>query len=125
MSCTSAALAVAFCRVRSVTTFRRAGAHDTKKTRGFCALDTVHDEDGPVMLAKKLSSVDSELPTRPIHPRPSPTLEPVTPVRTHLLLVRSPSPTPRGLAWARRGQGPGFDATRLQTMLRLERLNLG
>jgi hypothetical protein len=77
------------------------------------------------MLAKKLSSADSELPTRPIHPRPSPVLEPVIPVRTHLLLVRSPSPTPRSLAWARRGQSAEFDATRLQTMLRLERLNLG
>ena len=75
------------------------------------------------MLAKKISIPDSELPTRPIQARP--VLEPVAPVRTHLLLVRSPSPTPRSLAWARRGAAPGFDATGLQSMLRLERLNLG
>ena len=77
------------------------------------------------MLAKKLSSSDSELPTRPVNVRPDTHFEQVPPLRTHLLLVRSPSPTPRSLAWARRGAVAGLDAPRLQSMLRLERLNLG
>ncbi|HKY34336.1 MAG TPA: hypothetical protein VJN18_00220 [Polyangiaceae bacterium] len=66
--------------------------------------------------------VDSE---RSIHARAERSFEPVASARTHLLLVHSPSPTPRGLAWARRGGAPAFDAAGLQSMLRLERLNLG
>jgi hypothetical protein len=76
------------------------------------------------MLAKKHSNSDSELPTRPLNARPA-RFEGVPSARTHLMLVRSPQPTPRSLAWARREGTQGFDATRLQSMLRLERLNLG
>lgn len=75
------------------------------------------------MLAKKLSKSNSELPTRPNNPRP-PRFEAVPAGRTHLMLVRAPSPTPRSLAWARR-DGATVDASRLESMLRLERLNLG
>jgi hypothetical protein len=46
-------------------------------------------------------------------------------VSTHLLLVSSPAPTPRSLAWVRRAGTAPVDATTLQSMLRLERLNLG
>jgi hypothetical protein len=83
------------------------------------------DEDWGVMLAKKFSSSPSDIPTRRFNARPSRPLEPVPASRTHLLLVQSPAPTPRGLAWARRGDDLALDATGLQTMLRLERLNLG
>lgn len=74
------------------------------------------------MLAKKLIRPDSELPTRPLNARPAPRFEPAP---THLMLVRAPAPTPRSLAWARREGSPGFDATRLEVMLRHERLNQG
>jgi hypothetical protein len=78
------------------------------------------------MLAKKLSNSSSELPTRPVNVRPTPpSFEAVRPPRTHLMLVQAPHPTPRGLAWARRDVAQGFDATGLQVILRLERLNLG
>ena len=78
------------------------------------------------MLAKKLLNSNSELPTRPVNVRPTPPrFEAVRPPRTHLMLVEAPSPTPRGLAWARRGAAPGFEPTQLQAILRLERLNLG
>jgi hypothetical protein len=78
------------------------------------------------MLAKKLSNSNSELPTRPFNARPTPPrFEAVSPPRTHLMLVNAPNPTPRGLAWARRGAAQGFDPTGLQAILRLERLNLG
>jgi hypothetical protein len=76
------------------------------------------------MLAKKLSKPDSELPTRPFNARPAPRIEAASsPLR--LMLVHAPAPTPRSLAWARRGGSPTFDATRLEVMLRHERLNLG
>jgi hypothetical protein len=74
------------------------------------------------MLAKKFSAQDSELPTRPFNARPTARVEGA---QTHLMLVREPSPTPRGLAWARRGASQAFDATRLVVMLRHERLNQG
>lgn len=77
------------------------------------------------MHALKLSTVDSDLPTRPINERPLPRFEPVQNARTHLMLVRTPKPTPRSLAWARRKNTEGLDATRLTSMLRSERLNLG
>jgi hypothetical protein len=78
------------------------------------------------MLAKKLSNSSSELPTRPVNLRPTPpSFEAVRPPRTHLMLVHAPHPTPRGLAWARRRAAHGFEPTGLQTILRLERLNLG
>lgn len=74
------------------------------------------------MLAQKFSPSDSELPTRPLNARPAPRVEAS---RLHLMLVRAPSPTPRGLAWARREDSQSFDAKRLEIMLRHERLNLG
>jgi hypothetical protein len=77
------------------------------------------------MLAKKLSHSDSEVPTRPFNARPAPLLEALPSTRTHLMLVHAPSPTPRGLAWARREGAQAYDERRLESMLRLERLNLG
>ena len=77
------------------------------------------------MLAKKLSLVDSDLPTRPINERPLPRIEPLPASRTHLMLVSLPKPTPRSLAWARRKNTEAFDGKRLASMLRSERLNLG
>lgn len=77
------------------------------------------------MFAKKLSHSESEVPTRPFNARPAPRFEAVPPVHTHLMLVRTPKPTPRGLAWARRGGAEALDAVGLTSMLRLERLNLG
>jgi hypothetical protein len=41
------------------------------------------------------------------------------------MLVRAPSATPRGLAWAERKGAQGIEPSRLESMLRLERLNLG
>jgi hypothetical protein len=77
------------------------------------------------MLAKKFLPSNSELPTRPLNQRPAPCFEAVPAPQTHLMLVRTPKLTPRGLAWARRGGAQAFDATRLTAMLRFERLNLG
>jgi hypothetical protein len=81
------------------------------------------------MLAEKLSLNDSELPTRPVNARPIAArparFESMPTQRTHLMLVSAPKPTPRSLAWARRGGAPAFDASRLESMLRFERLNLG
>lgn len=76
------------------------------------------------MLAEKLPFTDSELPTRPINVPALPRLEAVAGASTHLMLVRAPGPTARSLAWARR-EGTQFDSVKLQSMLRLERLNLG
>ena len=76
------------------------------------------------MLAKKLSKSNSDLPTRPTNARPLPGFEAVPAGRTHLMLVRAPGPTLRSLAWARR-DGATVDASRFESMLRLERLNLG
>ena len=81
-------------------------------------------EDWGVMLAKKLSNSNSDLPTRPNNARPLPRFEAVPAGPTHLMLVRAPSPNLRGLAWARR-DGATVDASQLESMLRLERLNLG
>lgn len=77
------------------------------------------------MLAKKLSVCNSELPTRPFNERPTQGFEAVASTRTHLMLVRAPSPTPRSLAWARREGARDIDAARLESMMRFERLNLG
>jgi hypothetical protein len=77
------------------------------------------------MLAKKLLRSASELPTRPFNQPLAPRFEAVAPTRTHLMLVRTPKPSPRSLAWARRGGEQSFDASRLMAMLRYERLNLG
>ena len=97
----------------------------TKKTRGLCVADTMSGEDSRVMLAKKLSPPDSELPTRPLNARPTPRPEVITPAPTHLMLVRAPTPTARSLAWARREGRQSYDSAQLESMLRLERLNLG
>lgn len=77
------------------------------------------------MLAHQLSTIESELPTRPLNERPAPRLEATAVARTHLMLVRAPSPTPRGLAWARRKGAREIDSSRLESMMRFERLNLG
>ena len=77
------------------------------------------------MLAHQLSHSDSDAPTRPFNARPAPSFEAMPPLRTHLMLVRTPRPTARSLAWARRGGSPPFDAVGLTAILRLERLNLG
>ena len=77
------------------------------------------------MLAKKLLTSNSDLPTRPLNARPTPRIEAIASAPTHLMLVRAPRPTPRSLAWARREGEQSFDSTALQSMLRLERLNLG
>lgn len=77
------------------------------------------------MLAKKLPRSSSDLPTRPMNPQPLPRFEAAAPQRTHLMLVRTPDPTLRSLAWARRAPDAAFDALALTSMLRLERLNLG
>jgi hypothetical protein len=75
------------------------------------------------MLAKKLSSSDSELPTRPVNPVPIARFA-VAPSKAHLALVRALEPTARGLAWAQRG-GARFDAAELEAILKFERLNWG
>jgi hypothetical protein len=95
----------------------------TNKTRGLCRADTSVVEDSWVMLAKKISIADSELPTQPLNACPTPRVEPPAP--THLMLVKAPRPSPRSLAWARRRGAPSLDAVKLELMLRLERLNLG
>ncbi len=77
------------------------------------------------MLAKNFSSADSEQPTRPYHPRPTARFEAVPPVRTRLMLVRTLSPTPRSLAWARRQGTPVPNSARLHAMLRMESSNRG
>lgn len=77
------------------------------------------------MLAKKLSNSDSERPTRPSHPRPIAAFEAVPALRRHLMLVPTPSATPRSLAWARRQNARAFNGAGLAAMLRMERLNLG
>jgi hypothetical protein len=41
------------------------------------------------------------------------------------MLVRAPSATPRGLAWAKREGAQDIEPSQLESMLRLERLNLG
>jgi len=77
------------------------------------------------MLAKKFLTPNSELPTRPLNARPTPRFEAAASAPTHLMLVHTPEPTPRGLAWARREGTQSFDSAALEFMLRLERLNLG
>jgi hypothetical protein len=96
----------------------------TNKTRGLCLADTRDGQDSGVMQALKISLPD-EQPTRPFHARPIPRAE-LTTGPTHLMLVRAPGPTPRSLAWARQREGGQVvDSVRLESMLRLERLNLG
>ena len=97
----------------------------TNKTRGLCEADTITVEDSWAMLAKKLSPSDSGLPTRPFNARPTPHIEAQSAAPTHLMLVRVPRPTPRGVAWARRDGAQSYDSLKLESMVRLERLNLG
>jgi hypothetical protein len=77
------------------------------------------------MLAHKLLLTNSDIPTRPINDPPLPAEGAGQGARTHLMLVRTPKATPRALAWARAKDAEAFDALRLQSMLRSERLNLG
>jgi hypothetical protein len=77
------------------------------------------------MLAQKFSPPESELPTRPFNAVSLLRSEAAPAGRTHLMLVRTPRPTPRGLAWALKGGALPLDALALTSMLRLERLNLG
>ncbi len=72
------------------------------------------------MFAKSIAHFDAERPTLPCTPEPA---APSAPSRTHLMLVREPSLTPRGLVWAQ-AKLP-FDGRDLQRLLLLERLNLG
>jgi hypothetical protein len=77
------------------------------------------------MLAKKFSKSNSDVPTRPLNARPELGIEAVPTARVHLMLVRAPSATPRGLAWAKREGAQDIEPSQLESMLRLERLNLG
>ena len=77
------------------------------------------------MLAKKISHSNSDLPTQPFNPRPALRFEAVPSARTHLMLVRATCATPRGLAWAKREGAQDIEPSQLESMLRLERLNLG
>jgi hypothetical protein len=43
----------------------------------------------------------------------------------HLLLVKTPSLTPRGRIWLERAQLGAFDGLELQRLIRLEKLSLG
>jgi hypothetical protein len=43
----------------------------------------------------------------------------------HLLLVETPSLTPRGHLWLERAQLGAFDGLELQRLIRLEKLSLG
>jgi hypothetical protein len=52
--------------------------------------------------------------------QPSEQSEPV-----HLLLVKTPSLTPRGRVWLERAQLGAFDGRELQRLIRLEKLSLG
>ena len=113
------------CNVSLVPTEMRCGLLVTNKTPSLCEADTMNREYSAVMLAQKFSPPDSELPTRPLNARPAPRAEPVAPTPTHLMLVRAPRPTPRSLAWARREGTQSYDSIKLESMLRLERLNLG
>ena len=68
---------------------------------------------------------ESEVPTRPLGPRPVLGGERARSSHPHLMLVSEPKPCARGLAWARRKPDLEFEGSRLQLMLRLERLNVG
>jgi len=50
---------------------------------------------------------------------------PVQSEPVHLLLVRTPSLTPRGRRWLERAQLGAFDGRELQRLIRLEKLSLG
>jgi hypothetical protein len=76
------------------------------------------------MLAKKLSPAD-ELPTRPLNARPTPRPEASAIATSYHLPMSPPSPTLRSLAWADHWGASGLDLAALESMLRLERLNLG
>ncbi|HYP99725.1 MAG TPA: hypothetical protein VER96_13715 [Polyangiaceae bacterium] len=61
-------------------------------------------------------------PSAPVAPNAQPAAqsEPV-----HLLLVSTPSLTPRGRVWLERAQLAAFDGLELQRLIRLEKLSLG
>ena len=43
----------------------------------------------------------------------------------HLMLVETPTLTPRGRRWSERAQVGAFDGVKLQQLIRLEKLSLG
>ncbi len=45
--------------------------------------------------------------------------------RVHLMLVRTPKLTPRGVAWLERSEQAEFDGVQLQHLIRMEKLSLG
>ena len=105
---------------------------DTQKTPDFSHHDMSSRHTGAAMLAKisGVSAVAAEpcsINARPTsrHSNPSSGVFKAASARTHLMLVERPQATPRGLAWARRKDAPVFDGLELESMLRLERLNLG
>jgi hypothetical protein len=57
------------------------------------------------------------------HQSSSPTVS--EPKVVHLMLVRTPRLTPRGLAWVQRSQQGEFDGLQLQRLIRMEKLSLG
>lgn len=61
----------------------------------------------------------------PVTPGPQP---PVNIETVHLMLVKTPSLTPRGQAWIERAQAPQSDAfnpVELERLIRFEKLSLG
>ena len=66
--------------------------------------------------------MDARIPSAPVAPavqRPE-HFEPL-----HLLLVKTPSLTPRGRRWLERARAGVFDGRELQRLIRLEKLSLG
>ena len=45
--------------------------------------------------------------------------------RVHLMLVRTPKLTPRGLAWLERSRAGEFNGRTLQRLIQMEKLSLG
>ncbi|HYQ28671.1 MAG TPA: hypothetical protein VER04_15675 [Polyangiaceae bacterium] len=50
---------------------------------------------------------------------------PVSGQTIHLMLVKTPSLTPRGRVWLERARLEAFDGVELQHLIRLEKLGLG
>jgi hypothetical protein len=56
---------------------------------------------------------------------PQPAIPPSEQKDVHLMLVRTPRLTPRGLAWLQRSHTGEFDGLQLQRLIRMEKLSLG
>jgi hypothetical protein len=56
---------------------------------------------------------------------PLPSVPPSEQRVVHLMLVRTPRLTPRGLAWLQRSHNGEFDGLQLQRLIRMEKLSLG